>query len=740
MNATMRGAFVARTKQSWLSAGLIIWLIVVLVQSTAEAKWLRDPEPMLYLVTLGVVFGALLAESRFRPRTVFLIDLVVSLSIVLIIVGRVVPTLSFMTTTPFADSLWLMNVRLMTLLDQLQRDLASIIAGHFPGTQLITVVFGLLAWNASIWLVWSVVRRRSSFGGIVPCAIVLALNAALSGHEPTLPLFFVIGAVLLIGRTAYTSKLHHWDQHRIGYPELISEDWLVQAVLIAIVVVFAAGLSTPEWRDSFQRFIKSLQPPPESASSTTPIVVQPNPVASFTTSFVPDLQSVGEPLPQSDDTIFYVTTDDPPAGVDSSGLALPPKRQHYWRGAIFDRYTGLGWEPIVVGDDVRRVDAPESPPPGRYALKQDFEIVSLRDNRLFATNDPVSGGEGTSVHIAPADPTVSLLRGTSPKYEVTSWAADVSTSQLQADSIDYPAAIRDRYLQLTVELPQRVRDLAARITLGAGSPYDKALRLQEYLRATYPYRLDVPLPPSGRDVVDYFLFDAPGGFCSYYASAMAVMLRTQGVPARVVTGFATGDYDGLTRQFRVPADAAHAWVEVYFPSYGWIEFEPTASRSVFDYQTAGTKQSEQSSVAISAGTRTSIEQAIGLGVMIVIGLALTIVIAIQVRRRIVQARLAPDRLARDLYWSTRRSLAGSGLIAVRSITPDEFLSIYAPQWDRWPRLREAMQSVSVMYIRAVFTANEPSREEVNASRRVWQAAWRERWQLRWREIGRRLRR
>jgi hypothetical protein len=80
------------------------------------------------------------------------------------------------------------------------------------------------------------------------------------------------------------------------------------------------------------------------------------------------------------------------------------------------------------------------------------------------------------------------------------------------------------------------------------------------------------------------------------------------------------------------------------------------------------------------------------------------------------------------------------MIAVRSITPNEFLSIYAPQWDRWPRLREAMQLVSAMYIRAVFMAHRPSREEVNASRRVWQAAWRERWQLRWREIGRRLRR
>jgi hypothetical protein len=285
-------------------------------------------------------------------------------------------------------------------------------------------------------------------------------------------------------------------------------------------------------------------------------------------------------------------------------------------------------------------------------------------------------------------------------------------------------------LQLPDSVPARVRDLAARITFGARSPYDKAVRLQDYLRQTYPYRLDVPLPPRGRDVVDYFLFDAPGGFCSYYASAMAVMLRMQGVPARVATGFAAGDYDGLDRRYRVTVDAAHAWVEVYFPAYGWIEFEPTASRSVFDYQ-AEAKPPDRSPAATSLETRSSIEQAIGLGLTIVIGLAVILGAVIYTRQRIDERRLTPDRLARDLYWRIRRSLARSGVIAPRSITPDEFLTIHHSHWEQWPRLREVLQSVSALYIRAVYTANGPSRAEVEVSRRLWRSAWRDRWRLRW---------
>jgi hypothetical protein len=103
--------------------------------------------------------------------------------------------------------------------------------------------------------------------------------------------------------------------------------------------------------------------------------------------------------------------------------------------------------------------------------------------------------------------------------------------------------------------------------------------LQNFLR-TYTYNTKIDAPPPGRDAVDYFLFDSKQGYCTYYSSAMVVMLRALGIPAREAIGYAPGDYDSTTRQWVVRESASHAWPEVYFPNVGWLEFEPTPSQSV----------------------------------------------------------------------------------------------------------------------------------------------------------------
>ena len=103
----------------------------------------------------------------------------------------------------------------------------------------------------------------------------------------------------------------------------------------------------------------------------------------------------------------------------------------------------------------------------------------------------------------------------------------------------------------------------------------RLLAIEAYLR-TISYTLDVPAPPLDRDVADYFLFDLRRGYCDYFATAMVVLARSVGIPARLVTGYASGGYDVISAQFVVLEKDAHSWVEVYFPSYGWVEFEPTS--------------------------------------------------------------------------------------------------------------------------------------------------------------------
>src|SRR5439155_19800440 len=111
------------------------------------------------------------------------------------------------------------------------------------------------------------------------------------------------------------------------------------------------------------------------------------------------------------------------------------------------------------------------------------------------------------------------------------------------------------------------------ITRDKTNAYDKAEAIELYLRTNFKYSTVVKAPPSGRDPVDYFLFDLKEDFCEYFASSMVVMLRSVGVPARVVEGYTMGTFDEPTGGYMITERNAHAWVEVYFAGYGWIEFE-----------------------------------------------------------------------------------------------------------------------------------------------------------------------
>ena len=165
-------------------------------------------------------------------------------------------------------------------------------------------------------------------------------------------------------------------------------------------------------------------------------------------------------------------------------------------------------------------------------------------------------------------------------YEVTSAISSAGPEELRGASSKYPAWVQERYLQLPPDLPQRVNDLAARVVGGVHTPYDKASAVENYLKSNYPYNLRVDPPPFNADGVDHFLFTLREGYSEYFGSTMAVMLRTVGVPARLAVGYTTGDEIGEEDLFSVTDSHSHAWVEVYFPDFGWIPFEPTPGKSL----------------------------------------------------------------------------------------------------------------------------------------------------------------
>ena len=159
------------------------------------------------------------------------------------------------------------------------------------------------------------------------------------------------------------------------------------------------------------------------------------------------------------------------------------------------------------------------------------------------------------------------------RYEADSDIATAAPAELRSAGRDHPLPITEQYLRLPA-LDPRVPQLAAQITKSAGDDFDKAAAIENHLRTRFGYTLQLPQSPV-KDPIANFLFERKQGHCEYFASAMAVMLRTLGIPSRVVTGFRSDEFNDLTGNYVVRAKDAHAWVEAYFPGYGWQTFDPT---------------------------------------------------------------------------------------------------------------------------------------------------------------------
>jgi transglutaminase-like putative cysteine protease len=258
----------------------------------------------------------------------------------------------------------------------------------------------------------------------------------------------------------------------------------------------------------------------------------------------------------------------------------------YWQAVVYDQYTGGAFQ----SSDTQRVSvAPgESIVPARFRARsyitQTFYIYFPNNTQIFAAPQPVSINEPSWAENFSSDETamwttLTPLSG-GESYRVVSAVSQASVAQLRATQSQYPASVRERYLQLPDSLPQRVRALARDIVTRAGAttPYDQAAALELWLRVNIKYNDQINAPAPGQDAVDYVLFEKHEGYCDYYASALAVMARSLGIPARVVTGYAQGQFDSRRSLYEVRQFNAHTWAEIYFPDYGWIQFEPTASQ------------------------------------------------------------------------------------------------------------------------------------------------------------------
>lgn len=272
-----------------------------------------------------------------------------------------------------------------------------------------------------------------------------------------------------------------------------------------------------------------------------------------------DDRRLGGPFVQDDTVVFTART---------SG-------RHYWRGEVREVYTGRGWETRIENE--RHAVVTTSRPAPVSPL---FQAVNARavEQAVHFTADASPavrrivfyGGNLEGVRVAKDGEAVA-------GYTATALLGEVDVAALRRAPLE--TAGLEPYLQLPAALPARVREKARELTAAHATPYEKVTAILRHLRSgTYRYETrDVPVPGRGQDFVDHFLFESRRGYCDHFSTAMVVLLRAAGIPARWVKGFAPPNEQGAYGESEVAVRNrnAHSWVEVYFAGVGWVPFEPT---------------------------------------------------------------------------------------------------------------------------------------------------------------------
>jgi transglutaminase-like putative cysteine protease len=286
-----------------------------------------------------------------------------------------------------------------------------------------------------------------------------------------------------------------------------------------------------------------------------------------------NLGDIGQ-LKRSDEIVMHVR-------IENANVA--PTAGLRWRGVALDQFTGRGWIKSIAARQFE--DKTDERGFFKLGTTEDLQRLAAQTFFLEPIDTPVLFGAPRVVAVQGRLPFVRIDSEGAIQtrlhdeerivYRVYSDTSSPSAAVLRADRLEYFVA-SDRYWQLPENTDSRIGALAKSVIerSEARTGYDKARAIESYLRDNYGYTLD--LKAGGSDPLSDFLFRVRAGHCEYFSTAMAVMLRTQGVAARLVNGFLPGEYNEASGAYTVRQSDAHSWVEVYFPqTNSWVTFDPT---------------------------------------------------------------------------------------------------------------------------------------------------------------------
>lgn len=428
-----------------------------------------------------------------------------------------------------------------------------------------TILFFVLLWM-TVYLIGYWIRMRATlFVFFVLTVVIIGILDTFTAYDGSTAIVrvFIIG--LGVSALLFVFKLHD-NQRQLRYKGLLFTAFLLLFSVSGAIFLPKAG---PIWPDPVPYFYSSN---PESGIGSG------GGSAINKVGYDEDDTQLGGSFVSDDTEVFQVRT----------------TSRNYYRVETKDTYTSKGWiqsEPQIVYDYFQQgqefsLGFPESDAPEgeqlEFTMQSEFPFLFHTYGTESVESEEPFGlrfNESTNrLDAVDQDGTIEP-----PEYTVNFAEPSYLLSELRSTQIADLATLNpelDRYLQLPDTLPQRVRDLAVEITTDQESVYDQAKAIEQYFRTNgFVYsQNNVAIPEDDTDYVDQFLFDTKVGYCDNFSSSMVVLLRSAGIPARWVKGFAPGEVietENGEQVFQVTNNNAHSWVEAYLPGIGWMNFEPT---------------------------------------------------------------------------------------------------------------------------------------------------------------------
>jgi transglutaminase-like putative cysteine protease len=554
------------------SAVLLVLAILVSSWRLTITNWTPHLEYVSNMAFFGTLVGLALGKSNFGRHAVR--GLAIGYTLVIIPWQLMA---FYESEIEFTEKLLGVGGRILFSVSQF--------AANKPVRDELFLVFLLsfLYWIIGTVAGYSLIRKGNFLAAVIPAALAMLITHQYDSSFPNRIWFIAIHMLLslaLLGRHQFVRNREVWARKNILVSPETGSDLSTAALIVASALVLVAWVIppriSPPLADAWENATESWRTTTDRMGKAFASVES----VSGQGDFFKDTLALGKRSNLDKTVIFTVYA--PP-----ESLILP---RLYWRGRVYDHYENGQWTTSTRLTDSFSPQRDEyAIPEGEHRQEYEFSFKSFihRQSMLYLPGQPiwVSRPVDAELFELPDDGEDVLVMLAYPfiesgeTYHTRSSMANPSITELREAGENYPQWVMDRYLQLPEEFPDRIAGFAQQVTSGLSTPYDKAEAITAVLRAQTEYVSSVEPPTDGRDLIEWFLFDAKKGYCNYYATAEVLMLRSLGIPARVAVGFSQGENDEDRLVYFVRNENAHAWPEVYFPGYGWVEFEPTGNQS-----------------------------------------------------------------------------------------------------------------------------------------------------------------